>query len=199
MRGNKQLITFLLTSILMFPGCSGTTSAIKRAITPDRTLGSDPVLRKRFNEALALMRQKESDKAKHQLQALVEDYPHMSGPYINLGIIQLNQGEPAEAEASFTTALGLKPDSLAAHNQLGVALRMQGKFQQAEETYHKALTLDPDYLLAHRNLGILYELYLHKPELALQHYKRCQALDDTNNKEIDGWIFDLERRIKSSQ
>jgi tetratricopeptide (TPR) repeat protein len=183
----------------MISGCTGTTPSIKGETSPSQASSAGPQLQKRFNAAVALMQQDKIDKAKLSLQALIDQNPRLPGPYINLGIIQLNEGEPVKAAESFTTAIELKPDSLPAHNQLGVALRMQGKFQQAEQTYHAALKIEPDYQLAHRNLGILYDLYLSKPKLALQHYQRCQVLSDAKDKEIDGWILDLERRIKPSK
>ncbi|MEW8027366.1 MAG: tetratricopeptide repeat protein [Candidatus Thiodiazotropha sp.] len=205
-RTGAKLVSGIFCIFLILSGCSTTTPAIidetstaKRETGYSQPNSADPQLQKRFDAAVALMRQDKIDKAKLNLQALIDQNPHLPGPYINLGIIQLNEGEPAKAAASFTTALELKPDSLPAHNQLAVALRMQGKFQQAEQTYRTALKIEPDYLLAHRNLGILYDLYLSKPKLALQHYKRCQALGDSNDKEIGGWILDLERRIKSSK
>jgi tetratricopeptide (TPR) repeat protein len=198
MRRTAKLVFAVYISLWVLSGCA-TTSTINSGATANRVVSSNSQLQKRFNAAIALMRQDEIAKAKLNLQALIEQNPGLAGPHINLGIIQLNEDEPAKAEASFSTALELKPDSLPAHNQLGVALRMQGKFQQAEETYRRALKLAPNYLLAHRNLGILYDLYMSKPELALQHYKRCQVLGDANDKEIGGWILDLERRIKSSK
>jgi Flp pilus assembly protein TadD len=194
-----RLACALIFAILILCGCAGTSVSTKGATTSKRTNTSHPQLQKRFNAAVSLMRQEQFDKARLNLQALIDQHPRLPGPYINLGIIQLNEDKPAEAQASFTTAIELKPDSLPAHNQLGVALRMQGKFQQAEQTYRTALQLAPDYQPAHRNLGILYDLYMGKPELALQHYKRCQALGEAEDKEIQGWILDLERRIKSSK
>jgi tetratricopeptide (TPR) repeat protein len=194
-----KLVVDVLFSILLLSGCSSAPSLIKSETTPSQTSSADAQLQKRFNAAIALMRQDDNAKAKVSLQALIEQNPRLAGPYINLGIIQLNEGDPDKAAESFNKAIELKPDSLPAHNQLGVALRMLGKFQQAEQTYHSALKIEPDYLLAHRNLGILYDLYLSKPKLALQHYKRYQTLGGTNDKEIEGWILDLERRIESSK
>jgi tetratricopeptide (TPR) repeat protein len=194
-----KLVCGMLFSVLLLSGCTGTAPTIKSETSPTQASSDDPQLHKHFNAAVALMRQDDYAKAKVSLQALIEQNPRLAGPYINLGIIQLNEGNPDKAAESFTAAIGLKPDSLPAHNQLGVALRMQGKFHQAEQTYHSALKIEPDYLLAHRNLGILYDLYLGKPKLALQHYKRCQTLRSTKDKEIEGWILDLERRIKSSK
>jgi tetratricopeptide (TPR) repeat protein len=186
--------------MLILSSCTGAPSHVKGKTKPNQTaVSTEPHLQKRFNAAVSLMRQDQLDKAKSSLQALIDQHPRLPGPYINLGIIQINEGEPAEAEASFTSAIELKPDSLPAHNQLGIALRMQGKFEQAEKSYRKAMKLNPDYQLVHCNLGILYDLYLGKSELALEHYKRCQALGETENREISGWILDLERRIKASK
>ncbi|MBW9263987.1 MAG: tetratricopeptide repeat protein [Candidatus Thiodiazotropha sp. (ex. Lucinisca nassula)] len=205
-RTGIKLVAGIFCIILVLSGCSTTTPAIKDDTStansetrPRQPSSADPQLQKRFDAAVALMRQDKVDKAKLNLQALIDQNPRLPGPYINLGIIQLNEGDPVKAAASFATALELKPGSLPARNQLGVALRMQGKFQEAEKTYRTALEIEPDYLLAHRNLGILYDLYLSKPEQALEHYKRCQALGDSNEKEIAGWILDLERRINSSK
>lgn len=203
MRPQTGTITILLSSmvfsILLLSGCTGTIPSVKSESSSSQAASADPQLQKRFDAAIALMRKDEIAKAKLSLQALIDQNPRLPGPYINLGIIQLNEGEPSKAAESFTTAIELKPDSLPAHNQLGVALRMQGKFQQAEQTYHSALKIEPDFLLAHRNLGILYDLYLSKPKLALQHYKRCQVLSEAKDKEIDGWVLDLERRTKSAK
>ncbi|MCU7932021.1 MAG: tetratricopeptide repeat protein [Candidatus Thiodiazotropha sp. (ex Codakia rugifera)] len=196
-----RLIKLSLASLffmLHFSGCG--TNPVQSISRDDSELRNvDSELQQTFESALQLMRQNKTAQAKKHLQNLIDQYPQMAGPYINLGIIQLTEGDLAKAENTFTTALKIKPDSPPAHNQLGVALRMQGKFQEAEQAYTSALKLQPDYLLAHRNLGILYDLYLPRPKLALQHYKHCQTLSDSSDKEISGWILDLERRIKPSK
>ncbi|MCU7803763.1 MAG: tetratricopeptide repeat protein [Candidatus Thiodiazotropha sp. (ex Lucinoma annulata)] len=194
-----RLIKLSLASLffmLLFSGCG--TNPIQNSQVDSELRNVDSELQQTFDTALQLMRQNKTAPAKIHLQNLIDQYPQLAGPYINLGIIQLTEGNLAKAENSFTTALQIKPDSPPAHNQLGVAFRMQGKFQEAEQAYRSALKLEPDYLLAHRNLGILYDLYLPRPKLALQHYKRCQTLSDSSDKEISGWILDLERRIKPS-
>ncbi|MES9993492.1 MAG: tetratricopeptide repeat protein [Candidatus Thiodiazotropha sp.] len=199
----------LLIATLTLCGCSGTpsrqseasetTENTAAAVKQPKPSNANSSEQRRFDAAVALMQKDDIVKAKQSLLALIDKNPGLAGAYINLGIIQLNEGEAEQAEASFTTALQLKPDSLPAHNQLGVALRMQGKFQEAEQAYRSALQIEPNYLMAHRNLGILYDLYLTKPQLALQHYRRCQTLGASEDKEIGGWILDLERRIKSKK
>ncbi len=203
-----RLVCATVVSALIVSGCSGTPAMVKATETEQKAAttapsvkpsSAEPQQQRRFDAAVALMRKDDIVKAKQSLQALIDQNPGLAGPYINLGIIQLNEGEPSKAEQSFTTALQLKPDSSPAHNQLGVALRMQGKFQEAEQAYQSALEIKPDYQLAHRNLGILYDLYLSKPKLALRHYKRCQVLSGSDDKKLGGWILDLERRIKSTK
>jgi tetratricopeptide (TPR) repeat protein len=199
----------LLVASLTISGCSGTptrqvasTETTEATATPAKRLqpsSANSQEQRRFDAAVALMRKDDIVKAKQSLLALIDNNPGLAGAYINLGIIQLNEGEAGKAEASFNNALQLKPDSLPAHNQLGIALRMQGKFQEAEQAYRAALAISPDYLMAHRNLGILYDLYLTKPQLALQHYKRCQILSASEDKQIGGWILDLERRINTKK
>ncbi|MCU7921240.1 MAG: tetratricopeptide repeat protein [Candidatus Thiodiazotropha sp. (ex Dulcina madagascariensis)] len=179
-----------LCVVLLFTGCGA---------VPVVNDSPDPQLQREFESAVELMRQNETTQAKARLKQLIDRYPDLAGAHINMGIIQLTEEDPSAAEQSFNTALGINPGSLPAHNQLGIALRMLGRFQEAEQAYLGALKLEPDYLTAHRNLGILYDLYLARPEPALKHYTRCQALSDSPDQEIERWIIDLQRRIKSSK
>jgi hypothetical protein len=42
---------------------------------------------------------------------------------------------------------------------------------------------------------VLYDLYLVQPEKALQHFTLCDQLSTEPNKEIKGWIIELNRRL----
>ncbi|MCU7905145.1 MAG: tetratricopeptide repeat protein [Candidatus Thiodiazotropha sp. (ex Epidulcina cf. delphinae)] len=181
---------FTLCFALLFIGCSA---------VPVLNDSPDPQLQQKYDSAVQLMRQHETAQAKVLLKQLIDRYPDLAGPHVNMGIIQLTEEDPSAAEQSFNTALQINPGNLPAHNQLGIALRMLGRFQEAEHAYLNVLKLEPDYLTAHRNLGILYDLYLARPEPALKHYKRCQALSDSPDREIERWVVDLQRRVKSSK
>ena len=52
----------------------------------------------------------------------------------------------------------------------------------------------PNDAMTHYNLGILYDIYLGKTELALQHYRKYQQVLAEPDKRVGGWIKDLERR-----
>ncbi len=60
-----------------------------------------------------------------------------------------------------------------------------------------------DFALAYFNLGVLYDLYLGRPELALQYYegyqlrRRPAAVDQKDV--VDTWIIDLRRRVGKPQ
>ncbi len=191
-----------LCAALLLSGCS---TAPTTTPTPDETgrtappPAPDSALQRSYDAALISLRQGDLTRAKAEFQQLAEAHPDLAGPLTNLGIIELKQNDPAAAEQAFREALTRNPESAPAHNQLGVALRMQGRFQEAEQAYQAALKLEPVYLLAHRNLGILYDLYLAKPEMALEQYRLCQKLAEAPDQEIEGWILDLERRVGSAK
>ncbi len=202
MPSTKNLASLLILSLLlggcnMMPQRSGETTSDSGSTEGKAKVSS--ALEREYMAALQSMREGKNKKAKKQLQQLAAANPKLAGPQTNLGIIQLKENDPAAAEQSFRDAIKRNPKSAQAHNQLGVALRLQGRFQEAEAAYQTALDVEPVYLLAHRNLGILYDLYLAKPKAALEHYRACQKLAESEDREIEGWILDLERRLKSAK
>ncbi len=196
MPSTKRLGPFLCCLTLLLGGCSSITPILtgERATSTSEKAVSGP-LQRSYGEALESLRQGELDQAKRQFKALADENPELSGPLTNIGIILLKQEQPGAAEEALREAIKRNPKSAPAHNQLGVALRKQGRFTEAEQAYESALEIEPIYLLAHRNLGILYDLYLAKPKQALEQYRLCQKLAAEPDKEIKGWILDLERRV----
>ncbi len=209
MRSTDSRLT-ALGLILLTVGCSGMTTtpqqqsddgntASRAAARPQASDSKNPKLSKALQSIHRLYKKNRLKQAKQELQVLIEQHPRQTAPHIDLGIIQLDEAMPQAAEQSFHTALAIDGQSSAAHNLLGVALRMQGKFKQAEQAYRAALKQQPDYRLAHRNLGILYDLYLAKPEQALQHYRQYQTMPGGKDKEIENWIIELQRRVGKSR
>jgi tetratricopeptide (TPR) repeat protein len=98
--------------------------------------------------------------------------------------------EPADAEAVYRQALGLKPDFREAHNNLGLVLAAQGKRPAAAAAFQAAIRLKPDDPLAHNNLGNVladdgkmaealasFERAIrHKPDLREAHYNLGRIL-----------------------
>ncbi|WP_159436005.1 tetratricopeptide repeat protein [Microbulbifer donghaiensis] len=133
--------------------------------------------------------------AETALLKLTETWPKLSGPWLNLGIVQVRAGNAEAAEQSLRQAIVVNDNNVFAWNQLAALLRDAGRFDEALRCYREALQRWPDYGDAHRNLGILFDLYLHQPDKALEHYRAAQAIREEPDKQLAGWIVDLERRL----
>ncbi|TLM79138.1 tetratricopeptide repeat protein [Microbulbifer harenosus] len=139
--------------------------------------------------------QQQFQAAETELQQVVAQWPNLSGAWLNLSKVQLKLAQPEQAEASLRRAVEANAKNVFAWNALGVLLRDQGRFEDARVAYESALAQWPDFAMGHRNLGILYDLYLHKPEQALHHYREAKALEEAEDRVLAGWIVDLERRM----
>ena len=89
-------------------------------------------------------------------QKQVDDDIAAAQYYSNLGVKQLNGGDPAKAYAYFRRALHLGSDEAYIWGNLGVLLRREGLLDEAEVAFRKALSLDPEEAAALSNLARLY-------------------------------------------
>jgi tetratricopeptide (TPR) repeat protein len=156
-----------------------------------------PEARQKYDDALKAMRDGDNDKAKDLLLNLSKTYPELSGPYTNLGLIYFREGKLDDAEAAFLQAIKANPKSAVSYNHLGIINRGKGKFQEAKANYLEALKINDEYAYAHLNIGILYDLYLGELDKALDHYNRFQSLSAEKDPEVEKWIVDLKRRMKT--
>ena len=152
---------------------------------------------RRFEHSKLAIEQGEWLDAKTQLHSLVQDYPELSGPYLNLALVYLHLDDREQADHWFKQSIDRNNNNLLAYNQYGIFLREQGRFEQAESIYLQALAIWEPHADTHRNIGILYDLYLGDKKNALQHFYRYQALQDSKDKVVAGWIIDLERQLSS--
>ncbi len=106
----------------------------------------------------------------------LELVPNFADAHNNLGNALKEQGELAEAVASYRKAVSLKPDHAEAHYNLGNALKEQGKLAGAVASYEKAISLKPDYARAHNNLGDAFQAQ-GKLEEARASYDRALGID----------------------
>lgn len=151
--------------------------------------------RQRFAAATAAMAAEDWDTARIDLEWLVENYPKLSGPYLNLALLHVAEGEPEQAETQFQAAIEANENNLVAYNQYAIFLREQGRFDAAETIYLEALAVWSNHAETHRNLGVLYDLYRGEHDKALQHYYRYQELTGNTDRTVAGWIVLLERQF----
>lgn len=151
-----------------------------------------------FAQALQSIRKGELDKALIMLQSLSAQYPQLSGPLVNQGLVYWKQENYEDAQAVLGQALTVNVSNPYAHNLLGLVLREQGKFAEARQHYEAALQLDPQYARAHFNLGVLAELYLQDLPLALNHFRAYQSLQKEPDQTVSNWVIDLQRRAPAA-
>ncbi len=152
--------------------------------------------RSEYHVALAEMKSGNLEGALSILRTLSTQYPLLSGPVVNQGIILRKQGKLKEAKKVLQDALFKKYQNPYLLSELGAINRDLGKFKQAKQAYLSAIRIEGAYANAHYNLGVLADLYLHDPELALKEFKAYQALQEKPNKKVKGWIKELARRVK---
>ncbi|HEX9627893.1 MAG TPA: tetratricopeptide repeat protein [Acidiferrobacterales bacterium] len=157
-----------------------------------------PALRQEYDRALGLIKAGRLAQAEPRLRRLADENPDLAGPPANLGIIYYRQDRLLEAEEALARAARINPRSAAIQNQLGMVLRAAGRFDAARQAYARALDIDPGHAHAHLNIGILYDLYLAKPDQALVHYQRYQALQPREDQLVAKWIFELKQRSQTA-
>ncbi|MDZ8023153.1 MAG: TIGR03032 family protein [Nostoc sp. DedQUE11] len=79
------------------------------------------------------------------------------------------------AVASFSEAIRLQPDYIAAYNQLGNALQGLGQMEQAIAAYQRLLFINPNVAQAHCNLGAIRQIQ-GKTEEAIAAYQQAIQL-----------------------
>lgn len=189
----------VLVIVAAVAGCAGLTPAprVKPEVPAASSVAAPPAVdahwRQAYEQALRALQTGRFADAERALKALSEREPNLAGPHANLGIAYQRMGRAADAARELERAIELNARP-AYYNELGVVHRTEGRFDAAEQAYIQALVLDPDYAYAHLNIGILYDLYMQKPDKALPHYERYQALAPKEAGTIGKWIVDLKRR-----
>jgi tetratricopeptide (TPR) repeat protein len=84
------------------------------------------------------------------------------------------------------------------YDQYGIWLRGQARFTEAETIYQQALARDANRPDTHLNLAILYDIYMGKLPQALEHYQRYLELTHDEKSPVQGWVTELQRRMKAA-
>lgn len=144
--------------------------------------------------AIALLKAGEFRQAEINLEEIVKVRPDLVEAHFNLGWARFQLKKCREAIPVLLDGLKLKPADIAAFNLIAICQRTLGQFTEAEKTYLQGLLLAPDNDKLHLNIGVLYDLYLFRPEQALEHYRQYQSLQKSPDTRVAGWIALLERK-----
>jgi tetratricopeptide (TPR) repeat protein len=101
-------------------------------------------------------------------------------PYLNLGILLIEQSQPQQALAYLQQAVILAPANPRAREQLGRAYQALKMLSQAEEELKKAVDLAPNVSALHFRLGQIYQ-HLGRKQEAQEEFAICTKLDSTHS------------------
>ncbi len=124
---------------------------------------------KELENARALHRKGDLDAAEPVYRKFTQSHPELADPWMLLGVVQLQRGQPADAVAQFLEAIKRDPANAFALGNLGAAYLQLQKFKEAEDALKKAIAIDPGMIEAHYNLGTLYAT-LSKTDLAVREF-----------------------------
>lgn len=148
----------------------------------------------RFIEARRAYKSGRHNEARALLSSLTEVDQSLSGPWVMLGDIAVNGDDYQQAIAYYVKAIEINPVNINAYLRLAKVQRLQGHFLHAQNTYAKVLSIWPDFPEAHLNLAVLYDLYLNHPLRAQKHMEAYQFLTGSSNKEVAGWLTEIQQR-----
>ena len=146
-----------------------------------------------WDRAVGFMRSGNNTEAELEFKQVALQFPQLSAPYVNLGILYRKAGRLEQSEDALKTAVERNDGSAVAWTELGATQRLRGEFPNAAASYEKAIAADPNFAPAYRNLGVVSDLYLGDPERALtafEHYKELTG----EEKPVSGWIAELRAR-----
>jgi len=185
------------------PDSSGKPSGSFKTIPNPNKLASRPKVPAKakadFSKAISLMEAKRWKEAESVLVPLTGGFPNLAGPYVNLGITQAALDKKKQAESSWNKAIRINPLNFDAYTSLAVFYREEGRFKEAEAVYLKALKIWPHHPSSIKNLGVLYDLYMGRFEAALAQYNLYVKVIGREDKQMKGWIADLNRRIAANK
>ena len=158
-----------------------------------------PAVIEAINLAIAAKAAGDLTLAKQQLEQLAIANPTLSVIQVYLGDIALAKGSTNLAKHYYKQAIAMNSYNYFALNRLAMLHRKEGQFKLAESSYRLALAGWQNFAPAHLNLGILLDLYMGEKAEALAHYKKYQALTNSQSRQVKGWIADISRQLQRSK
>lgn len=185
----------IIYTLVFVVGCSSVGVKDKVSANVESTVIDVPTqAAKDFKIAIELMNNAKLNEAEIVLMKMTEDYPQLSGPFANIGVIYSRQKKWVEAEVALQKAISKNKNNIKALNQLAFVLRNQGKFSEAEASYLKAIEISPNDALTYLNLGVLYDIYMGKLASASTYYQLYQSQQSEPDNKVAGWLVDINRR-----
>ncbi|MFT5594086.1 MAG: tetratricopeptide (TPR) repeat protein [Oceanicoccus sp.] len=147
-----------------------------------------------FIEAKKAMRSNDFNTAKQKLGVITQKDTSLSGPWVLLGNIAVEEKQLKLAQDHYKQALKITPGNINAYIALARAQRLMGEFDVAQNTLAQVLSIWKDCPEAHLNLGVLYDLYLNQPTKAQQHIEAYLFLNQYKDQKAIAWFNEIQSR-----
>jgi tetratricopeptide (TPR) repeat protein len=115
------------------------------------------------------------DRAARIYQIILDRDPAHADALHLLGVVALQQGDPARAVELVSRAITVQPGVAAFHSNLAEAYRALGQFERAADSGRRAVQLQPDFPDAANNLGLAL-LALGRTEEAVAQFRAAVRL-----------------------
>ena len=186
----------ILVLLVLLSGC-GSTPEKELTSGREQTVAVPQEAQAQYDKVITTIEAKAFNSAATMLNDMIKTYPQLLGLQASLGWVYLQLADFEKAESVLTPLLTnpvlYKPDAFIT---LGIVYREQGKFKQALQVYEQGLVIWPESYLLNKNMGILNDLYLGDLNKALTHYQLAKDFQPQKDRQLSGWIKDLERRVK---
>jgi len=127
-----------------------------------------------YQEASQLFKQGQYAQALDHIGNILKDDPKNARARFLKGLIENEQGKPADAVRTFQALNEDYPELPEPYNNLAVLYAAQGDYDKAREALEMAIRTHPSYATAHENLGDIYA------KMASQAYDKALQYDKTN-------------------
>ena len=144
-------LAVLLAGVLLVAGCASTKEKEDEEVQRLRA-------RSIYEQGLRALSERQVSLGLTSLKEAVQLDPNNPIYHNALGVVLLDLGKPADAEAEFQRAVTLDPNYAEAHHNLGLSYAEQGRYEQAITEYRKAISLPvyPTPEVGYYNLGRAY-------------------------------------------
>ena len=127
-----------------------------------------------YQEASQLFKQGQYAQALDHIGNILKDDPKNARARFLKGLIENEQGKPADAMQTFQALSEDYPELPEPYNNLAVLYAAQGDYDKARDALEMAIHTHPSYATAHENLGDIYA------KMASQAYDKALQYDKTN-------------------
>ncbi len=130
------------------------------------------------------------------LQRVIAPNPRNQDAYYRLGLIYLEQKQPAKAQKIFAQLLKIDPSSADAHAGLADAFADQQRNLEALNEYKRAAALDSGYQGVNYNMGVMQARLKRYDDAIASLLKQRQLADDADNEKLLADVYN-EKGMKS--